>query len=185
MDEMEKHIPEQVTDAETESLRLTFQITEDEVVNTLDNMDKLQGNNKKQQFIFLVIMAIAAIDAYQFVRTRSGIALILTMVFLVLGVFYKKKSNFGNRRLGEAFAADPQQLVEVQANQLLLTDRATSYEEIKVMYEFKKSFGFHYMRNYYFVIPKRVFHNEEQLNEFRSVMKDKLQDKYVDQSVKM
>ncbi|MBQ8599327.1 MAG: YcxB family protein [Oscillospiraceae bacterium] len=185
MDEMEKNIPEQEEAAEAESLRLTFKITEDEVVNTLDKMDKLQGSNKKQQIIFALIMAIAAIDAYQFITTKSGFALILTMLFLVLGVFYKKKSNFSNRRLGEAFAADPQQLVEVQEDQLQLTDRATSYEEIKVMYEFKQSFGLHYMSNYYFVIPKKVFGSEKQLEEFRSVMKEKLQEKFVDQSAKM
>ena len=92
------------------NLRLTYKIKEDEVVSTLDKMDKLQGSNKKQQLIFAAIMAIAAVDAYMFISTKNGFALILTMIFLVLGVFYKKKSNFSNRRLAEAFAADPQQM---------------------------------------------------------------------------
>lgn len=167
------------------NLRLTFKIKEDEVVSTLDKMDKLQGSNKKQQMVFAAIMAIAAIDAYMFISTKNGFAMILTMVFLVLGVFYKKKSNFGNRRLAEAFAADPEQIVEVQENQLQLTDRATSYEEIALMVEFKKSFGMNYMGNHYFVIPKHVFVDEEQMNSFREGMKEKLQERFQDHSAKM
>lgn len=167
------------------NLRLTYKIKEDEVVSTLDKMDKLQGSNKKQQLIFAAIMAIAAVDAYMFISTKNGFALILTMIFLVLGVFYKKKSNFSNRRLAEAFAADPQQIVEVQETQLQLTDRATSYEEIALMVEFKKSFGMNYMGNHYFVIPKHVFDDEEQMNSFRDVLKEKLQERFQDQSEKM
>ncbi len=167
------------------NLRLTYKIKEDEVVSTLDKMDKLQGSNKKQQLIFAAIMAIAAVDAYMFISTKNGFALILTMIFLVLGVFYKKKSNFSNRRLAEAFAADPQQIVEVQETQLQLTDRATSYEEIALMVEFKKSFGMNYMGNHYFVIPKHVFADEEQMNSFRNVLKEKLQERFQDQSEKM
>lgn len=167
------------------NLRMTYKIKEDEVVSTLDKMDKLQGSNKKQQLVFAAIMAIAAVDAYMFISTKNGFALILTMVFLVLGVFYKKKSNFGNRRLAEAFAADPEQIVEVQETQLQLTDRATTYEDIKLMVEFKKSFGMNYMGNYYFVIPKHVFTDEEQMNSFREIMKEKLQERFQDQSAKM
>ena len=167
------------------SLRLTYKIKEDEVVSTLDKMDKLQGSNKKQQLIFAAIMAIAAVDAYMFIATKNGFAMILTLIFLVIGVFYKKKANFSNRRLAEAFAADPQQIVELQETQLQLTDRATPYEEIALLVEFKKSFGMNYMGNHYFVIPKHVFADEEQLNSFRETMKEKLQERYQDHSAKM
>ena len=172
-------------DEMNQNLSLRYKITEDEVVSTLDKMDKLQGSNKKQRLIFAVIMAIAAIDAYLFVSTKNGFTLILTMVFLVLGVFYKKKSNFSNRRLAEAFAADPEQIVDVLDSQLQLTDRATSYEEITLMVEFKKSFGLNYMGNHYFVVPKRVFADEEQMNDFREAMQAKLQGRFQDHSAKM
>ena len=66
------------------NLRLTYKIKEDEVVSTLDKMDKLQGSNKKQQLIFAAIMAIAAVDAYMFISTKNGFALILTMRILIL-----------------------------------------------------------------------------------------------------
>lgn len=159
-------------------LQLRFQVKEEEVTWTLDQMDRQQGSNKKQKLIFAMFMAIAAIDAYQFVSTKSGFALILTMLFLILGVFYKKKSNFTNRRLAEAFAADPEQVVDVLEQELKLTDRSTSYEEIKTLYEFKQSFGMHYMENYYFVIPKRVFQDEEQLQQFCTWMEQKLGSRY-------
>ncbi len=166
-------------------LRLTYKIKEDEVVSTLDKMDKLQGSNKKQQIIFAAIMAVAAVDAYLFLSTKNGFLLIVTLILLVFGAFYKKKSNFSNRRLAEAFAADPEQIVEVQDTQLQLTDRATTYEDIKLLAEFKKSFGINYMGIYYFVIPKHVFADEEQLNSFRETMKEKLQERFQDHSAKM
>ena len=183
MEEMEKQnvTPEENAVEAADLLRVVFKVTEDEVVNALDRMDKLQGSNKRQQIIFAVIMAIAAIDAYQFISTKSGFALILTMVFLVLGVFYKKKSNFGNRRLGEAFAADPEQVVAVRENELKLSERVTAYDDVKVMYQFKNSFGINYMGNHYFVIPKRVFEGEE-LEQFVKIMEEKLGERYQDRS---
>ena len=167
------------------NLRLTFQVKGEEVSEILNKMDKLQGSNKKQRIIFAAMVAVAAVDGYYFWISKSGFALLLMMAFLVLAVFYKKKSDFANRRLGEAFEADPQQIVEVQEEQLQLTDRATTYEDISVMFEFKKAFGVHYMGNHYFVIPKRVFESEEQLAEFRDAMSGKLQDKFKNYSDKM
>ncbi len=171
---------------EMKNISLTFHVKGEEVAEILNKMDKLQGSNKKQRLIFAAIMAVAAVDAYYFFFVSHNIfALILMMVFLVLAVFYKKKADFANRRLGEAFEADPQQIVEVQEEQLQLTDRATSYEEISLFCEFKKAFGLCYQGNHYFVIPKRVFESEEQLAEFRSIMQEKLQEKYQDHSAKM
>ena len=175
MEELEKR---------NESLRVTYQVKADEIFDTLEKMDKLLGTNKKQQAVFAMIMAIAAIDAYQFITTKSGFALLLMLLFLVLGVFYKKKSSFANRQLAEAFEKDPEQVVEARYTELQLTDRATSYHDIEVMYEFKKSFGLRFMKSYYFVIPKRVF-TEEQLLQFREMMKAQLQEKYDDRSDKL
>ena len=171
---------------EMKNISLAFQVKGEEVAEILNKMDKLQGSNKKQRIIFAAIMMVAAVDAYYFFFvSHNAFALLLMMVFLVLAVFYKKKSDFANRRLGEAFEADPQQIVEVQEAQLQLTDRATAYEDISLFCEFKKAFGIHYMGNHYFVIPKRVFESEEQLAEFRGIMQEKLQEKYQDHSAKM
>jgi hypothetical protein len=169
-----------------QNLRLTYQVKAEEVAEILNKMDKLQGSNKKQKLIFAAIMAVAAVDAYYFFFvSHNAFALLLMMAFLVLAVFYRKKSDFANRRLGEAFEADPQQIVEVQDEQLQLTDRATAYADISLLCEFKKAFGMCYQGNHYFVIPKHVFENDEQLEQFRGIMQEKLQERYQDHSAKM
>ena len=101
-----------------------------------------------------------------------------------MGVMYRKKSMVANRRLAEAFEADPEQVVDAQFTQLQLSERTISYNDIVVMYEFRESFGLRYMGNHYFVIPKRVF-SEDQLSEFVELMKAQLKEKYDDRSDKM
>ncbi len=175
MDDMEKN---------NQTLRVTFQVKADEVQSALNKMDKLQGQSKKQTAVFSMIMILAALDFYHFLTTKNGFAFILTLLFLVMGVMYRKKSMVANRRLAEAFEADPEQVVDAQFTQLQLSERTISYNDIVVMYEFRESFGLRYMGNHYFVIPKRVF-SEDQLSEFVELMKAQLKEKYDDRSDKM
>jgi len=167
-----------------ESLRLTFQVTEEEVYDGLCKMDKLQGSSNKQKAVFGLLMAIAALDFFQFITEKNGIALLLSLAFILLAYFYKRRSVVANRKLAAAFAADPQQLLDAQYTQLQLTDRATSYQDIQVLYEFAESFGLRYMGSYYFVVPKRVF-SPEQLEAFRALLKAELGERYDDRSATM
>ncbi len=185
MDEMEKQqLPVEAAES-SEKISLTYKIKAEEVAETLNKMDKLRGSDTKTKLFFFGLIAIAAYDAYRFITTKSGLALIFTIVFLVMAVFYKKKSDFANRRLGEAFEKDPQQILEVGENELKLTDRSTKYEDISDFHEYKKSFGMKYMGNHFFVIPKRIFESDEQLNSFRSIMQEKLEGKFYDYSENM
>ena len=80
------------------NLRLTYKIKEDEVVSTLDKMDKLQGSNKKQQLIFAAIMAIAAVDAYMFISSKNGFALMnFFIIIYCFGIFFHRKYTVTNK----------------------------------------------------------------------------------------
>ncbi len=185
MDEMEKQVQSEEAASAENKISLTYQIKGEEVAEILNKMDKVRGTDTKTKLFFYGMLAIAAYDAYRFITSKSGIALILTMMFLVMAVFYKKKSDFANRRLGEAFEKDPQQILEVGETELKLTDRSTKYEDVSDFHEYKKAFGMKYMGNHFFVIPKRIFKSEEQLSEFRAVMKEKLDGKFYDYSENM
>ncbi len=187
MEEMEKqNLPEETpAEVKEQKLSFTYKISAEEVAEILNKMDKIQGESTKSKLFFYGMLAIAAYDAYRFITTKSGIALLLTMMFLVMAVFYKKKKDFANRRLGEAFEKDPQQILEVGENELKLTDRSTKYEDIADFHEYQKGFGMKYMGNHFFVIPKRIFESEEQLSLFRSTMEEKLEGKFYDYSENM
>lgn len=180
----EQNLHEQEPQEPSEGLRVTFQVTEQEVYEGLCKMDKLQGSSRKQKAVFGLLMAIAALDFFQFLTEKNGIALLLCLAFVLLAMFYKQRSLVANRKLAAAFAADPQQVVEAQYSQLLLTDRATSYQDIQVLYEFGESFGLRYLGSYYFVLPKRVF-SPQQLEDFRALMKSELGERYDDRSASM
>lgn len=163
---------------EEKKISLRYQVKAQEVFDALTDMDKLQGKGKKSRIITAALMGLAVLDLFYFFSSKNGFALILALVVLVLVFLMGRKSLVGNRKLADAFEKDPEQIVDVLEDSLQLTDRATSYEDIMVLYEFKDSFSMRYMENYYFVIPKRVFEGEEQMEEFRQLMKDKLGQRY-------
>ncbi len=163
---------------EENNISLRYQVKSQEVFDALTDMDKLQGGNKKQRLIISAIFGLAVLDGFYFFISKNGFALILALVLLVLALFFSRRSLVANRKLADAFEKDPEQVVDVLEEQLQLTDRATSYEDINVLYELKDSFALRYMNTYYFVIPKRVFENEEQMEQFRQFMSQKLGERF-------
>jgi len=162
---------------EEKMMSLRYQVKSQEVFDALTDMDKLNGS-KKQRLIMAAIMGLAVFNICYFLISKNGFAMILGIIMLVLAFLSGRKSLVANRKLADAFEKDPEQVVDVLEEQLQLTDRATTYEDINALYEFKDSFALRYMNTYYFVIPKRVFENEEQMEQFRQWMKEKLGERY-------
>lgn len=163
---------------EEKIISLRYQVKSQEVFDALTDMDKMQSGSKKQRIIMAAIMGLAVFNLCYFFFSKNGFALILALAMLVLAFLAGRKSLVSNRKLADAFEKDPEQIVDVMEEQLQLTDRATTYEEINTLYEFKDSFSLRYMNTYYFVIPKRVFENEEQMEQFRQFMSSKLGERY-------
>ena len=163
---------------EENKISLRYQVKSQEVFDALTDMDKLQGN-KKHRMISAAIFGLAAFNFCYFFFSKNGFALILGIAMLVFTFLSGRKSLVANRKLADAFEKDPEQILDVLEDGLQLTDRATRFEEINALYEFKDSFSLRYMDSYYFVIPKRVFENEEQENAFRQLLSEKLNEKFI------
>lgn len=165
---------------EENNISLRYQVKSQEVFDALTDMDKLQGGSKKQRLITAAIFGLAVFNICYFLFSKNGFALILAILMLVITFLSGRKSLVANRKLADAFEKDSQQVVDVLEDSLQLTDRATSYEDIDALYELKECFSMRYMKNYYFVIPKRIFENEEQMEQFRQWMKEKLGERYME-----
>ncbi len=169
---------------EDQSMELTYHVDADEVFTALNKVDVLTGAAKKHRAVFGMLMIVVALYVVVFFRDRNGICLVLAAVFALLGIFVRQRAMKGNAALAKAFDAEAQQTVRVQWTQLQLGERTVGYQEINNLYEFKQSFTVRYQENRYYVIPKRVF-GEEQMEEFVSRMKAQLGERYEDQSQRL
>ena len=156
---------------------LSFEPKYEEIFDGLDETDTVDGTNKKARKLFVALAALMCIQLVYFVFTKSGIALVFTVILGAVALLLKKRTQKCNMEIAKAFVSEGTQTVALDAQQMLLNEKPVPYEQVKTLYELKRCFSIIYQENHVYIIPKSAM-DAQQKQEFSARMQEKIGDAY-------
>lgn len=158
---------------------VSFDAVYADIFDGLDATDTADGTNRRTRKMYIIISLLMCIQIVWFAFSKSGIALLFAIFLGAVALMLKSKSQRFNKEIAKEFEKEGHQTVLLKEDGLMLNEKQVAYTEVAKLYDLKRCFSLIYQGNHVFIIPKKTM-DQEQLQTFTSLMKDKVGDAYVD-----